>query len=147
MANFLYKFLKYRMDNLSILTVSVFDTNGVWIKPTNVRAVDILIIGGGGGGGGGGMRTGAFGSFASGGNGGNPGNVFFLKKYMSSLLETSINVTIGIGGLGCTGAPGITSASLFQGGTGGTSSFDSFIALGGYGGRVGTVGYPTTINT
>jgi len=132
-------FTKYRMSNLSILTVSVFNTNGTWIKPADTKAVDILIIGGGGGGGGGGV--GRFSADqATGGNGGNSGNVFFLKKYPSYLLNTNISVSIGSGGSAGAGAATTTTISAQQAGTGGTSTFGTFIALGGYGGRVGARG-------
>jgi len=120
-------------SSLSVLTISVFTSNGTWVKLSNAQVVDVLLIGGGGGGGSGARATA---SGSTGGAGGNPGNVFFLKKYYASLLATHISVTVGTGGAGG-GIQTNASTGGLTGVAGNQSVFGTFIALGGFGGGGG----------
>ena len=118
----------------SLITLSVFTTNGTYVKIASTNAVDILLIGGGGGGGGG-ENNGS----ATGGLGGCPGNVLYLKKYPTQFLSTSVNFTVGIGGLGGPTQNGNNKPGN-PGSVGTASIFGTFIAQGGCGGIGGASG-------
>lgn len=98
-------------------TVATFTTvgSGIWIVPSGVTSVEVLVIGGGGGGG----------CYGGGGGGGG-----FLSVATHPVTAGSpLGIAVGDGGAGGTD-PGARN----PGAAGGNSVFDSLIAYGGGGG-------------
>jgi hypothetical protein len=101
--------------------VRVYTSDTTWSKPSDLKYIEVELVGGGGGGGGGSGTS----SSSRGGSGGGSGG--YSKKIISvdDLSESEI-ITIGAGGAG-----GITG-----GGNGGTTYFGSILsATGGTGGK------------
>ena len=109
--------------------IQVFESDGTFAKPTNVRKLFVEVVGGGGGGAGSSASTDA----SRGGGGGG----YAFKIIDADSLTYPVTVTVGAGGAG--GTTGATSAQ--NGGTGGTSSFGAEVsATGGIGGKYFNVG-------
>jgi len=72
---------------------TVFNSNGIWTRPSHVSYIEILLVGGGGSGGGGTFRSGE-GNRCAGGGGG--GGIVLGKLYVANF--DSWYVTIGPGG-------------------------------------------------
>ena len=105
--------------NLAVLPgEKVFTTSGIFIVPTGVTSVEVLVVAGGGGGGCGESNSGGS------GGGGAGGLVYVSAESVVSLSE--ISVVVGAGGAGV--------SSKANGNNGGNSSFGSITALGGGGG-------------
>ena len=107
--------------------VQVFTAGGTWVRPANVDAVNVTLVGGGGGGGG--VAAVALGTAAGGGGAGG-----FVQRDVT--VTANVAVTIGAGGAGGTVAP--------TAGTSGTAStFGALLtATGGGGGGGGTGTFP-----
>lgn len=108
-------------------TTQTFTANGNFIVPAGVTTVQVQAWGGGGAGGG---VIGASASTRAGGGG--SGGTYTNTTTVSVAAMTSVPFTIGLGGVGVSGA---------DGGSGGTSTFSSTIpvtAIGGGGGKLGT---------
>lgn len=108
--------------------------NFEWIKPDGATHVDVICIGGGGGGGAG--RKEASNSSVSGGGGGGQGGGVSRHSLDASLLDDTVQITVGQGGAGGVSInPGNTNGN---GGTaGGNSVFGSFVQAGGGQGGAG----------
>ncbi len=107
-------------------TTQTFTANGNFIVPAGVTTVQVQAWGGGGAGGG---VIGASASTRAGGGG--SGGTYTNTTTVSVAAMTSVPFTIGLGGVGVSGA---------DGGSGGTSTFSSTIpvtAIGGGGGKLG----------
>jgi hypothetical protein len=99
--------------------------SGIWLAPTGVSEVKVLIVAGGGGGGGG---------YAGGGGGG------------GVVYDADLSVTAGNSYTLLVGAGGLKATSGQPGGSGGNSQFgDTLIAIGGGGGS-GNDPSPSTAN-
>ena len=107
-------------------TIQVFTSSGTWIKPTGVIKIRARIMGGGGGG----SNGSAYYSATGGGGGG------YAEKLIDVSAVSSVAVTVGAGGGGCT-----YSGTKCPGGGGGASSFGSYLsASGGAGDNSGAGG-------
>jgi hypothetical protein len=115
---------------MSVLTVAVFTSNGLWTPPTSTALVDVILIGGGGGGGGGFRSNFIFQSLGS--CGGNPGNVTKVTSLPVNILPNNVTVIVGTGG---SGGAGVISEPANPGQPGTASSFYIYEAVGGYGGN------------
>lgn len=123
---------------LPTAVVQTFTTSGVWTKPANAKVVEVVAIGGGSGGGSG--RKGLSTAVRSGGGGGS-GAAYSSNKFDATLLPTTVEVTVGAGGIG--GAAIIANSTNGNNGTnGGASSFGVFITA--QGGNFGGAGTATT---
>lgn len=110
-----------------------FTATGIFTVPVGVTSVYVTLSGAGGGGGG-------SGSGAYSGAGGACGE--YRERYMVTGLVSgsSINVTVGIGGLGGSGTD-INCNISSVGTSGGASSFGSYISVTGGGGATVSGGY------
>lgn len=101
----------YTFRNTGIRSMSVFTGGGTWNKPSGVRFIHVILVGGGGGGSGHG-ESGAAGGYA--------------ERVIDVTSTSSVTVTMGSGG----GGTYYSSA----GGDGTTTSFGAFLsASGGHG--------------
>lgn len=102
----------------------LFTLSGTWTKPTGARVCYVEVQAGGGSGGGANITTAGQWSFGDGGGGGEWAGGWFD----ANVLAATVAVTVGVGGVGASGA---------QGTGGGTSSFGAHItALGGGAGNI-----------
>ena len=105
------------------IQVDTFTASGTWTMPAGTNRVFVVAVGGGGGGG-------SSGCAPCGGGGGGGGG--YAQKWITSGLTSTVEVTVGEGGLGLSGVAGRS---------GGTSSFGPFLsATGGGGGAFGPQG-------
>lgn len=82
----------------NIISITEFDASGSYSIPLNAATLEILLIGGGGGGAGGSNSNN---NNASGGGGGAGGSIVYVDcLVIEDLPSTTLNVSIGIGGLG-----------------------------------------------
>lgn len=88
----------YSSSNASVLDTSI---SQVWVKPRNVKFVNIFVLGSGGGGGGG--VTGVAGSTRTGGGGGGSSSVA-NGLFQANLIPDILYIRVAKGGFG--GAPG-----------------------------------------
>ena len=107
----------------------IFDASGTWTKPSSGTVVQVDCWGAGGGGGG--AVVGAFGPLWCHGNGGG-GGAFNTKQFLLTAVPATVQVTIGIGGVGKSG--------VRTAGNGGPSSFGSLLVANGGTGGSGTSG-------
>lgn len=106
--------------------VVIFDADDTYRAGTDVKTIEVYLVGGGGGGGRGAVAGGP-GLGAGGGGGGGGG--YSYAAFSAGNLPDSVAVTVGAGG-----APGL----IANGGDGGDSAFGFFIlAQGGHGGLQG----------
>jgi hypothetical protein len=107
-------------------TVQSYTSTGTtsWTCPSDVNAVEVLVVAGGGGGGSGSGHCG----------GGGAGGLIYASAYAVT-PGNSYTVTVGVGGTGQTGTG--------AGGNGGNSVFDTLTAIGGGGGSYGFGNYAT----
>ena len=99
--------------------IKEFTSSTTWIVPEGVTSVDVFCVGGGGSG------AGDFGTAKFSGSGGNGGVVTYAEN-VSVTPGSSIQITVGAGGIG---------GERFDGRPGGASSFGNLvISSGGYGG-------------
>jgi hypothetical protein len=112
--------------------ISIFTSNGTWTKPTGAKIVEVFLIGGGGGGGSG---TKGDNVSAVGGGGGGGGGGFSTYKFNSNDINSSVNVVVGLGGIGAIGQT-IDQKVGFNGTSGETTKFGEYLkANGGIFGR------------
>lgn len=105
--------------------VLVFTNSGIYVKPSNVKLIRVIAIGGGGGGGSG--RRGTNSPAAQGGSGGS-GGAMAEGFFSPSEVGTNETVTVGTGG---GGAPGIlTDSTDGISGTNGTGSYFGSLVWG-----------------
>lgn len=104
-----YDFISYIQLNAPAPIVHVYTTDAVWAKPPGLKYIVVEMVGGGGGGAGGGISKGQIGG--GGGAGG-----YTRKIIPASVLNSTENIVVGIGG---TGGP-------INGGAGTNGSFSSF---------------------
>jgi len=121
--------------------VQIFTSSGTWTATSNMKIVEVYLLGGGGGGGSG--RRGANDTARGGGSGGNNGD-YVVRSFNASDLTWTVAVTIGAGNAGGV-AVTADSTNGNAGTTGGNSSFGTYVtALGGNGGSGGTAFYSGT---
>jgi len=114
--------------------VSVFTSDGTWVKPSGASGVYVQVIGGGGGGGGGSFRTAA--PYQS-GTGGGGGGITWGWLSAADLPDT-VEVTVGAGGAGGLGPTVAAAGGAGGNGTaGGYSAFGKIRANGGNAGQGG----------
>lgn len=114
--------------------VKVFASSGVFSVPANKTKVMAYVIGAGGGGSGG---QGSVNTLNGGYGGGGGGGGGLARKLITGLSpDSTINVTVGPGGVGANFAASGNST----GSAGGTSSFGSFVSASGGGGSSNFVG-------
>lgn len=110
-----------------VLKTQEFTSTGTWVCPSNVYAVDVLVVSGGGGGGGSYAVDNVTTARTAVGGGGGGGAV--VKKTLPVTPGTSYTITIGAGGAGGVGAANAAA--------GGTTSFGSLLSVSGGGAGVG----------
>ena len=109
---------------IGAVSMQVFTGSGTWTKPTGVKYLRVICVGGGGGGAG---RGGATGDGGGGGGGG------YCEKIIDVTSIVSETVTVGAAGAGGVGNPSPTNGT-----SGGTSSFGSHCSASGGAGGSGT---------
>jgi hypothetical protein len=119
--------------------IQIFTSSGVWSKPASGNLTIITIVAGGGGGGSGNRNTAGDPSGGSGGGGGGYSTI----ALPTSVLGSTENVTVGLGG---NGGAAVSSASNGNPGTsGGNSQFGNWlIAVGGTNGLGGVASTQVT---
>ena len=125
--------------------VSVFGSgSATWTKPAWAKFVTVVCIGAGGGGGSG--RRGAASTTNRCGGGGGGGGAYSENTFLAADLPTSVNVTVGSGGVGgasrttddTDGATGGVGDDTFFGATAATAYISARRAVGGAGGTNAT---------
>lgn len=105
---------------LSVIGILVLTSSGSYVKPANLKFLDVCVVGGGGGG----TRAAVTSAGQSTAGGGGGGGGVVQKLYRASDLSASEPCTVGAGGVIATGV----------GQPGGNSTFKGLTAGGGGGG-------------